>query len=147
MSNDTELFELCKEVYARFPEWDNTELYYAKSVFAVDKEIELTRYRSQSEVAGYADKLHLWSHGDIEVGVFEWTVPLYTSDYLLEKIQPEKLSTHRVYLQATHHGFSAHRQDMVSSSVEVENTEFFSSDTPLKALLKLTLALNKAGEL
>lgn len=100
---DTELFELCRELYKRTG-WDSYEL--AKD------------------------------HVTTSDGYDEWDLPLYTSDYLLDKLP------HASY-------------QMDVTSVGVKLTTFYTddkwetvhADTPLKALLKLVIALDDAKEI
>ena len=66
-------------------------------------------------------------------------VPLYTSDYLLEKL--EEASTEynvQVYYSVVNKYWKALWVNYGSPSI---------ANTPLKALLKLTIALSEAGEL
>lgn len=106
--NDTELFELCKEVYIQ-TQWDDTYRIFVnnqiwnKLDFVADKKIQ---------------KSNVY-------------IPLYTSDYLLEKLPNSCM----VYKHPR--GFGA--------KMALKLNQF--ADTPLKALLKLTLALHEAGEL
>ena len=72
-----------------------------------------------------------WQHG-IEDGQ-----PLYTSDYLLEKL-PETYNKQELTLW---------RSGVSSWRAGYSPTESYRDDTPLKALLKLTIALSEAGEL
>jgi len=116
----SELYELCKEVYKR-TRWEDTLQFYDsfKDIY------------SEGEYEDYGMS-HSFIKGsyDIEDG----QVPLYTSDYLLEKL-PEWTELKR----KTTISYTAKRDALESYS--------FESDTPLKALLKLTIALSKAGEL
>lgn len=131
---DNELFELCREVYKRFPEWNNTK--------------EIVRKYSLKE-----ESQVMWRPPEgmdllITAGSIEWEHPLYTSDYLLEKLP----------------GYLTRKQDdevgdlrmIKTGSTDGSYTYFYEfgvpeyrsySDTPLKALLKLTIALHEAGEL
>ena len=103
----SELFELCKKVYER-TEWQG-------------------------------DFLSNWgwvqAHGEYEVdnGCTDGLPPLYTSDYLLERL-PKGVSVMKEQLTNNYNA----GLPRVHRSV---------SDTPLKALLKLTIALSEAGEL
>jgi uncharacterized membrane protein len=106
---DQELFELCKQVY---------------------------------EKTGWRDGL-MCIYGDLESEVQGFYYPIvayeYTSDYLLEKLQPVKADYNlTVQYSVVGRVWKAFHRNYGSPST---------SDTPLKALLKLTLALSKAGEL
>lgn len=76
MSTDTELFELCQEVYRRFPNWNDT-----RGTF---KRIRMLHSLEWKE----------WFIADYNNGVWddvaEQSTPLFTSDYVLEKL-PESL--------------------------------------------------------
>ena len=132
MSNDTELFELCKTVYEQTG-WRATGKYWIADTYP-EKPYDLY----------VSDKV-------INEGGFSTICPLYTSDYLLEKLEvvgyvdgPSK----GVELMMDHHngwGWLAHIPEYYYKYGGDKWVGF--SDTPLKALLKLTIALHKAGEL
>lgn len=132
-----ELFELCKEVYERFPEWGFKveELDY----FFPPK----NRPTEWRKTTGYARKpVHRvdWfaKHTDWEID----GIPLYTSDYLLEKLPIYTVITKRL-IQEEGRDFSVR----FTVSSDHESGKVFYSDTPLKALLKLVLALKENGEI
>ena len=112
---DQELFELCKEVYKRFPEWHRTR-----------------------------DKFN--KRGEVMIGPFyalrpaSTQTPLYTSDYLLEKLPLVQLdhmaldSDDPIRWEATTILFLNRIVNPIAEA-----------DTPLKALLKLVIALDDAG--
>jgi hypothetical protein len=104
---DTELFELCKEVVQR-TEWGGTDYFYCSG--------NLT-HRSQMD------------DDDFEGEV----IPLYTSDYLLPLI-PRGGGVIRTSYRRKSQAFIAHGGG---------NNAY--ADTPLKALLKLVIALDDAG--
>jgi hypothetical protein len=118
---DTELFELCKEVYKR---------------------------------TGWATRDWIREDGLlVDYNVWGTSTPLYTSDYLLEKLP--------AYLEYWNGGNEAgylvlkHWSKDYEAGYWAENdglsadNKFTSgySISPLKALLKLTIALHDAGEL
>ncbi|WP_160665120.1 hypothetical protein [Pseudarthrobacter sp. ATCC 49987] len=103
MSHDTELFELCKEVYKRTG-WIGT-------INLINDEVGATFM------------------GPIGAN----TVPLYTSDYLLEELP-------------WGYGVRKYPEYYLAFSWDNDN-RYVESETPLKALLKLTIALHDAGEL
>ena len=79
--------------------------------------------------------------------------PLYTSDYLLERL-PKKITTFygKAYplspqvMAAGEYFYAMYKHDMTGpNSTEVVLEQ--EAESPLKALLKLTLALSEAGEL
>lgn len=108
--NDTELFSLCREVYKRFPEWtDVHQCIWNDSV--AEASVQNTSWAIETKYVGYT--------------------PLYTSDYLLEKLYKHEIRT-RSY---NGRSYAEHP----SSSIEEH------SDTTLKGLLKLVIALDDAG--
>ena len=130
----SELFELCKEVYRRTG-WDSTEKCYA----FIDE---------------FGDGGKHWRviplHEDNVDDVDDWH-PLYTSDYLLEKLPPVVQDSYDKkfrHIQMWINGDG----EAIACYVEPYDKEFkgaypASSDSMLKALLKLTIALSEAGEL
>lgn len=109
MSKDTELYELCKEVYKR-TKWDDYCEYWSfGGEYTVDKD-SMTSIEVQTAI-----------------------IPLYISDYLLEKLPND------VILKKTEDG------DYRSYAPKTIPIKSILSDTPLKALLKLTIALSEAG--
>lgn len=134
---DTELFELCKEVYERFPEWKKTGHWF----FEQDNQPGLADQKwlptitCDSEAAMHND----YPYFEAEV------CPLYTSDYLLEKL-PRKI--HRdAWLNLYPMDRGGNDWGASYDTDNDENLGFVFADTPLKALLKLTLALHESGEL
>lgn len=119
---DKELFELCKQVY------------------------EKTRWNSQ---------------GNEDFG--ERESPLYTSDYILEELpdaikHPEHGYKWRLQLKKIGKWYVASYENELWVRVYMANEyrtdeklytwkEPYTADTPLKALLKLTIALHEAGQL
>lgn len=84
----------------------------------------------------------------------EYRTPLYTSDYLLEKL-PNQIEKDGVFYELImrlplddyrfHYWSDAKRERLLTDNL---GSGFVAvSNTPLKALLKLTLALHEAGEL
>lgn len=105
---DQELFDLCKEVYKRFPEWNDT----------------LTLFDGE----GYTRQ------PSFKKMLFDDETPLYTSDYILEKLPNASYQ-----LDKTRGGIK------LTSFYTDEKWETTHADTPLKALLKLVIALDDAG--
>lgn len=129
---DKELFGLCKQVHEK-TKWDGTDFTYW-GWFDSYPDIVIT-----SEVNEKFTKKE------------DYRVPLYTSDYLLEKLPPviqdpdDKIFKHiQIWIngdKSTHAGYVepyAH-DDKVAYAQE--------SDKMCKTLLKLTSALLEAGEL
>ena len=130
MSNtDKELFELCKEVYER------TGWFQARKVTSWYHYFEPTpaKYHPGEWRIAFKEinnpKEQYWEH-----------IPLYTSDYLLEKF-PKQINKHPLKLTQALDGsyWAAH----YSSSTMTEQLEC--ADTPLKAILKLVITLDDAG--
>ena len=126
-----ELFELCKEVYKR-TKLDGTQFYYHEND-SIDFET-----RSFKRNGTYAV---------VERRRADYDIPLYTSDYLLEKLQSW------FYVMGAN-DFGQFGVTMLAdgciakvSSHDKEFLEQASADTLLLALLKLTIALSEAGEL
>ena len=131
MREDNELFELCKEVYKRTG-WGNTKSVYESFIDSNGNE--------QCNIMS-ADSPYLAPH--------QYQTPLYTSDYLLEKL-PNKIENKHSTGWLT---LSPMGKEVWSACYEADHTEhidnykFEWSNTPLKALLKLTISLHEAGEL
>ncbi|MCZ4548195.1 hypothetical protein BS618_32935 [Rhodococcus erythropolis] len=110
---DEELFELCKEVYKRFPEW------------GVD----------------YKNVHKCFEDGQVFDGWITGFTPLYTSDYLLEKLHGILFKRSRKVISIIFEEdgtYSIDADDIYKGPrLNVEN-----GDTPLKALLKLVIALD-----
>lgn len=107
---DEELFELCKEVYKRFPEWKT-----GRHIWSMKRPV-------------------ICKGDDFMDGM---SFPLYTSDYLLERLplRSKRIEDTAMLGRATNNnGWSIVYRDMA-----------YLADTPLKALLKLIIALDDAG--
>ena len=123
----SELYELCRKVY------------------------ELTEWQG--------DFLSNWgwvqAHGEYEVdnGCTDGLPPLYTSDYLLEKLPRFIIKPVNVpcWLTVSTAPTISGSPDAMSGASYVDGfgrgVHTCRADTPLKALLKLCLALKEAGEL
>jgi hypothetical protein len=136
---DTELFELCKEV-SELTGWnDKDELtFYLRHhkpngmivrVSQAEFDYDSDRFRNSTTAKQFREENE--------------TYPLYTSDYLLEKL-PGKLDNK--YLTLTLWEYKWLACYMNGNFHEGMNRDEV-SETPLKALLNLTLALHEAGEL
>lgn len=123
---DKELYKLCKEVY------EKTKWGYESERTTPD--LDSWRYSPITEQ---------WNVVSQAVGS---ECPLYTSDYLLEKLPPKKQEMHlgiiRDEWEDKDSPWLAGYFDIFEGESEVET-----ADIPLKALLKLTLALHDASEL
>jgi len=115
---DNKLYQLCKEVYER-TKWDEKKDYLF---------IEDSFHASHPEW----DEVEIAHHDMGGKGI-----PLYTSDYLLEKL-PRDTGLFKTILSQKEHAYFANASTRLGGEY---------SDTPLKALLKLVLALKEAKEL
>jgi len=132
---DTELFDLCKQVYEKTG-WRDTFAVYEQT-----DGIPLgTPYVAYPELE---KRYGLWSTQEMKK-----QTPLYTSDYLLEKLPGLIGAYQSKWVQCLRlaknekHGYLAGY-----IGTDLVWTHSNQSDTPLKALLRLTLALSEAGEL
>lgn len=123
----SELFELCKKVY-ELTGWTDTDYYW------------------------HEDGKALYTPAHSEVKKFSYYVcPLYNSDDLLGKLPPVVQDSYDKkfrHIQMWINGDG----EAIACYVEPYDKEFrgaytASSDSMLKALLKLTIALSEAGEL
>lgn len=119
---DNELFELCKQVYRRFPEWNDTHDKYRKNGFIVT-----------------------WGYMSLMRG----ETPLYTSDYLLGKLPKYlKYQNEDNRLELVPQGYiEKGLSNWCATYADNEHDIPFLGlgDTALKALLRLTLELHKQG--
>lgn len=131
---DNELFELCKEVYKR-TDWRDDSLNHWT--------------RPWTLTGGFKGEPFVSNIKGNQVVKEDGTgCPLYTSDYLLEKID-EKIGEQKIVhvfsmfdIETYEKYFRANVGTPGSIEVDTERT-----DTPRKALLKLVIALDDAGEL
>ena len=127
---DNELFELCKAVYALCPDWDDKKLGgFMKDVYPGENPMGIFETK---EV--------------LESKYMKYICPVYNSDYLLEKLPPTigRYGTKQYLRMAkSDEGFSFCYMNYLDLVPELE----CNADTPLKAILKLTIALHKANEL
>lgn len=114
---DTELFDLCKEVYKRFPEWNNTDIRF-----------------------GNGDMSWIKRKG---ADMKTTDIPLYTSDYILEKLVIANLKTELGIKQV--HLIKEDDGNYRAFCPYVTNVGY--ADTPLKALLKLVIVLDDINQL
>lgn len=116
---DEELFELCKEVETRTSWEDTTSAYLwveAHDTYELDNGNPLA-----------------FGHPPI---------PAYTSDYLLEKLHSKKGLAVTKYVEG---GWNAHCERKMHGNAKWVDYYEGIADTPLKALLKLVIALDDAG--
>lgn len=128
---DNELFELCKEVYKLLPTWNNKEKMYWQKLGNTD-----------------FDKVSLLNYGQITTRDGAMICPLYTSDYLLEKLLNNFNSEYcETRLTTSVIDFELGVRWRAETKREGGFYRIHEADTPLKAILKLILALQEAGEL
>lgn len=131
-----ELYELCKEVYKRTG-WDNTHSIILEMV--------------TPGVKGSRRVRDWHNNGDFVIGEQDGAYPLYTSDYLLEKLPPVVQDSYDKkfrHIQMWINGDGEARACYVEPyDKEFRGAYTAESDSMLKALLKLTIALSEAGEL
>ena len=120
MKDGNELFELCKQVYEAAG-WDDTRDYYhEKDSFNFD-----TRsFERNGE----------WTV--VERRRAPYDIPLYTSDYLLEKL-PVGTNISKTKTNTT--------EPSIYYSATCRNNGIHQGSTPIQALLKLTLKLHEEG--
>ena len=136
---DKELFDLCKQVYEKTG-WNNTEFFW------VAPPLNNTDYEVM-----HKSKLHQLNdyiaNPDMIDKMYNSTF-CYDSDYILEKLPGLIGAYQSKWVQCLRlaknekHGYLAGY-----IGTDLVWTHSNQSDTPLKALLKLTLALSEAGEL
>lgn len=128
-AQDTELFELCKQVY------EKTRWTTDFAIFKLGERIWSSDHETAPVVQGNPDDLQFFKKpikADNRKESYE-VAPLYNSDYLLDKLP------HKTYCGTNNVGMGV----AWKTGTDFDQT----ADTPLKSLLKLTLALHKSGEL
>ncbi len=126
----SELYELCKEVY-ELTGWKYT----------------IGRFHDDGSYDGYVGHRGIAYTPNPQNA--EWLpkdIPLYTSDYLLEKL-PKKYNNGILLLAITNSTQWGAEYYSFYPPERGAKTDVYISDTPLKALLKLTIDLSEAGEL
>lgn len=129
--SDNELFELCKEVYKRFPNWKyGVDWMQVVNPGLASQYINRVCYDPTDDEDDF-----LYEREEMD------SVPLYTSDYILEKLPAYKTELPDYEERLT---LVKEAQKYNASYGYLYRVEAY---TPLKALLKLVLALHDAGEL
>ena len=135
---DQELHELSKEVYRRHPDWTSTGYIYYQNRHYKALQGDYDVYAE-----GYAYDMTNGYTADFEPE--RGDIPLYSCDYLLARL-PKKFRE-----KGTTYWVEVSPMDMntwgacYAEDRDDELKHFVYSDTPLKALLKLTIALDDAG--
>jgi hypothetical protein len=130
--NDNELFTLCKQVYEKTG-WVNTENVFIKEWNDAGKN------ENGIKIKECTNKVV----PTLSFAANNMTSPFYTSDYLLEKLPP-KITGFYQYFSLKR--LAGAYETPPWTATYGKGMKFY-ADTPLKALLKLTLALAEAGEL
>lgn len=137
--SDRELFELCNDVYKRFPEWNNTLDGGYRWCLMPDGKYDTFRL-SDAEIypAGYREA---WFAG----------VPVYTSDYIFGNLPAYINSEGRKWFFILCREISGSQWQTGFETIYEEkfNEAIYnvSARTPLTALLRLVVALHEGGEL
>lgn len=123
MEAENEVFELCKRVYEATG-WKNTE----------------DGFFDGGEVMPFTDRIGTY------IGASNFRCPLYTSDYLLEKLPVYSEDAEGMLSVTTRqgqerNGWMAYYEDVDGYSVGAEGI----GKSPLEALLRLTLKLHEEG--
>ena len=126
MKESNELFELCKQVYEATG-WDGTEKFW-HSLISHDMK-RWSDYKLQDYKPDSLFGMRI--------------VPLYTSDYLLEKL-PYKIgkANSAIWLRL---GKTRNSFTVCYMGSDLVCLYDFEADTPLEALLRLTLNLHEEG--
>ena len=131
----SELFSLCKKVYERTGWEDVRDFYHENDTF--DEETQTFKRNGVFSI--------------VERKRADYNTPLYTSDYLLEKL-PQSIDAGRsfavdMFLVLDRPKSLKYRYRAFYTAPSYGKRHEVVADTPLKALLKLTIALSEAGEL
>lgn len=142
---DNELFELCKEVSAILPITDDID-YYLRWSKPNNVFMKVNRWQYDEDSRRYAHKaITPQFNAENEVA------PLYTSDYLLDKLPKFSPVAKDAYLTVIEKQTPKDKREDFYWTAGYFTGSGWSytgqSDTPLKALLKLTIELHEAGEL
>lgn len=129
---DDELFELCKQVYEATG-WGNDPENHDWTDDEWEEDPLLVKYHRTHFLSG--------------------RIPYYTSDYLLEKL-PKSIEEFGGDSFSLSLGYTPDGKTSVASyangsvdRVYYDPKQICKAETPLKALLKLTISLHEAGEL
>jgi len=132
---DNELFELCKEVYKR-TEWAETDQFFMK-------------HAVKDPPYSIVNEGEFYNFGNPKFGKSD--VPLYTSDYLLEKLPPvildpdDKIFKHiQMWINGDKHTHAGYVEPYAHDDKVAYAQK---SDEMRKTLMKLVIALDDAGEL
>jgi hypothetical protein len=133
--NDNELFTLCKQVYEKtgWKEPKNLQLYRPMTVHKNDSNQEWEIVHN------------IWSD-DTPFDEYDY-IPLYTSDYLLEKLPPRIRHRYWFMLTPMDAGTPTWEANYRRFSDDSSIFESVYGSSVLITVLKLTLALAEAGEL
>lgn len=132
---DEELFKLCKEVYKRFPEWNDT-----RDFWWWDKRL----YTPGDKPVSTGFELSEYMHNQFIVDDKQEGMPAYTSDYLLDKLVEKKagLTVYHVHSTMSWEAFYSGKFFEYGTDTQHWDTQ---GRTPLEALLRLVISLDDAG--
>lgn len=134
---DAGLFELCKEVYKRTGWKYEVDWMLKVNVGLPSEHTRRVFYEEDNDEDDFLFELE-------EYGA-DHAVPLYTSDYILERLSGIRVDVwsdgHIVVKKQLHDGVPEKVERKYGDTVKVE------SDTLLNALLKLVIELHESGEL
>jgi hypothetical protein len=127
MKQDLELYDLCKKV---------------KEKTGWDESVQIIRKYSMSETPTELLRPPEGMELSILSGTLEWEAPLYTSDYILQKLE-EKHYTLRVEHNHSDMYWYAYFAGREQRSLFDEDEDWnLGGETPIKALLRLVLSMD-----
>ena len=142
MENQDSLFDLCKQVYEKTGWIDDDINYYARWQKIANLYAKVNRWGYDADSVRYRN-----SPTALQFKRENEVAPLYTSDHLLEKLPRFTIINGKQYYLK----MRAYIDNYAFLYVNLNNEDDYIAaprdNTPLKALLKLTLALSEAGEL
>ncbi|MDQ0869010.1 hypothetical protein QFZ70_001483 [Arthrobacter sp. V1I9] len=126
---DTELFELCKEVYRRFPSWKYEIDWMVKANVGLPSEyIRRAFYEEDNDEDDFIYELEEYGSDS--------AVPLYTSDYLREKLRNYDFTIVNLNQETL---------SLTSDSLDDPDAAILGKNFAI-VLLELAIALDDAGE-
>lgn len=119
-------FELCKEVYKKFPEWNDTFAKYQQSAGIPEGE----PYLSYPELER---RYGLWSTQDVKI-----STPYFDTDYLLDKLR-DFIGRFLIVPQT----------DNLRGNLALfaDHIDVIYANSPAEALLKLVVVLEASGSI
>lgn len=146
---DNELFKLCKEVRDR-TEWRlltvGSRFYVAKPAIQGKRRVELY---DKYKILPIEEILNDYG-GEAMDEDKDSFIPIYTSDYLLDKLEDVPVDYHLMDSPSVEIHFGGRKRKFAyrcRAYLGFDKDYTVYADTLLKALLKLTIALSETGEL